>query len=40
MNIELMTSYYERGLWTKTNIDMLLARNIITEEEYAEIIGE
>ena len=33
-------SYYDYGLWSEVRIRNMVIKGIITEEEYASIVGE
>ena len=39
-NFEKVKSYYDSGRWTKEMVYNAVIKGWITEEEYAEIIGE
>lgn len=32
--------YYDLGLWNKERVKNMVIKNVITEEEYEEIVGE
>ena len=33
-------SYYDSGLWSKVRVRNMVVKGIITEEEYASIVGK
>lgn len=37
---EKVKKYYEEGLWNKAMVRNAVVKGWITEEEYAEIVGE
>lgn len=39
-NYEKIKKYYDNGLWNKARVKNMVAKGIITEEEYQEITGE
>ena len=39
-NFEKIKGYYESGLWSKARVKNMVAKGIITKEEYKEIVGE
>ena len=40
MTTAKIKSYYETGKWTLAQVQALLEKGIITEAQYAEIVGE
>lgn len=37
---EKIKDYYDLGLWNKERVKNMVIKNVITEEEYEEIVGE
>ena len=37
---EKIKSYYDSGLWSEERVRNMVIKGIITEEEYASIVGE
>ena len=37
---EKIKVYYDTGLWSKTRVRNMVIKEIITEEEYASIVGK
>lgn len=37
---EKIKSYYDTGLWSKQRVYNMVSKNLITEEEYEEIVKE
>ena len=37
---EKIKEYYELGLWNEARVRNMVIKGVITEEEYAEIVGE
>ena len=37
--VERIKYYYDKGLYTKEHLDVLLSKNAITEEDYNSILG-
>ena len=37
---EKVKSYYDTGLWSEVRVRNMVVKGIITEEEYASIVGE
>jgi len=40
MSYERIKYYYEAGLWSKPMVKMAVKKGVITQEQYAEIVGE
>jgi len=40
MSYERIKYYYEAGLWSKPMVKMAVKKGVITQEHYAEIVGE
>lgn len=40
MSFERIKYFYEAGLWSKPMVKMAVRKGIITQEQYAEIVGE
>lgn len=38
-NFEKIKMFYEKGLWTKKQVHQAVDKDLITEEEYIEIVG-
>ena len=39
-NFEKIKGYYESVFWNKARVKNMVAKGIITKEEYKEIVGE
>lgn len=39
MNFELIKKNFDRGLWSKRQVEIAKEKGIITEEEYNRIVG-
>ena len=37
---EKIKEYYNTGLWSEERVDNMVAKGVITEEEYASIVGK
>lgn len=40
MNFNTIKYWYTKGLWTKKMVALAVKQNVITEEQYEEIVGE
>ena len=39
-NFNKIKSYYDSGLWSEVRVRNMVIKNIITEEEYKDIVGK
>jgi hypothetical protein len=40
MTFEMIKKNYDRGLWNKQMVKTAVVKNVITPEQYEEIVGE